>query len=198
MIEVSSIPDSWKQVLETIQRQCPSAVIAGGALRDLHFGKPVKDIDVFIAAGGIDEAEGLFKLLGGKPPKSRDYGLQDIDGQPAVYPESMREVILVEDYPKKLNPTGIPVQLIFVNWQTASIIERFDMGICRISFDGIQVKHDRWFTEASEEKVLNIVRCQHKNALGASIGRYVRLLKKYPDFELRLCGVEVKDSDNES
>jgi len=93
----------------------------------------------------------------------------------------MQEVILVEDYAGD-NPTGIPIQLIFVNWKTERSHERFDIGICRISYDGRDVSISRDFEQDSSDQVINIRRCENKWMLGATINRYLRLKKKYPDW----------------
>src|SRR5689334_11499331 len=45
------IPIEWREMLHTLQQAYPSAVIAGGCLRDLVFGGAVKDIDVFVPRG---------------------------------------------------------------------------------------------------------------------------------------------------
>lgn len=104
------IPQSWTDLLSQIQAICPSAVLAGGALRDLDHGVPVKDLDIFIRAGSNDEAVGLNELLGGVP-------MSDPDTQ--MYPASMAEIQLVTDLDPESeiinNETGLPVQLIFIN-----------------------------------------------------------------------------------
>lgn len=44
----TSIPQIWKDTLSKIQQVFPGAVIAGGCLRDLDHGKPIKDVDIFV------------------------------------------------------------------------------------------------------------------------------------------------------
>lgn len=44
----SIIPLEWKNFLATLQTLFPSAIIAGGALRDTIIGNPIKDVDIFI------------------------------------------------------------------------------------------------------------------------------------------------------
>lgn len=196
MISMKDIPTDWLDILAEIQVVCPSAVIAGGALRDLWLGVPVKDIDIFIECGGMDEAEGLFQKLGGQPPeKEWDAGLSDVT-EAGLYPESMKEVILVEDYPRETKD-GLPVQLIFVNWKTHRITARFDIGICRIATDGTTLTVDEGFDEDVMNKALNIRRCNNKWMLGASISRIIRLLKKYPDWTIQLEGVKIKEVDDD-
>ena len=144
----------------------------------------------------MDEAEGLFQKLGGQPPeKEWDAGLSDVT-EAGLYPESMKEVILVEDYPRETKD-GLPVQLIFVNWKTHRITARFDIGICRIATDGTTLTVDEGFDEDVMNKALNIRRCNNKWMLGASISRIIRLLKKYPDWTIQLEGVKIKEAPGE-
>lgn len=45
------IPEQWKTMLNHLaQVGAPEAVIAGGALRDLYNGRPIKSVDIFIKA----------------------------------------------------------------------------------------------------------------------------------------------------
>lgn len=52
------IPKRWDEVLQRLHANgFPEAVIAGGALRDLDNGKPIKDVDVWVAGKGGSENE---------------------------------------------------------------------------------------------------------------------------------------------
>lgn len=42
------VPFAWDQALRTVQTVHPEAVLAGGALRDLILGGPIKDLDIFV------------------------------------------------------------------------------------------------------------------------------------------------------
>lgn len=47
MQELPLNKSGW-EALDLIKQKCPSAFIAGGALRDLELGLPISDVDVFI------------------------------------------------------------------------------------------------------------------------------------------------------
>ncbi len=67
------VPESWKVELEAVRKFCPSAIIAGGCLRDLYCGKEPKDIDFFALppmqelpiewVGSDIDYEGIFVFL---------------------------------------------------------------------------------------------------------------------------------------
>src|SRR3546814_3140365 len=46
------IPEKWRELLASVRSVFPTAIIAGGAMRDLENGKPVKDIDINVEANG--------------------------------------------------------------------------------------------------------------------------------------------------
>lgn len=175
------IPQSWKDLLQRVQQQCPSAVLAGGALRDLDHGVPPKDLDIFIEVGDIDEALVLCEKLGGVTPENDD--LDEDDNK--VYPASMAEVKLVADYDHEKNKLGVdvnlPVQFIFVDWRTHSIVERFDYGICRIAYNGREIIEGSGYESDKMNKTMTIFRCKSEMALSSSVMRFARLKQKYPD-----------------
>ena len=76
---ILDIPKSWRSVLSEIQKHCPSAVIAGGALRDLYHEVQVKDLDIFIEAGDSEEAEGLMDIISGRTPSSDQFSFEQRD-----------------------------------------------------------------------------------------------------------------------
>jgi hypothetical protein len=56
------VPQGWLDVLSKIQNEWPVATIAGGALRDLDLGRPIKDVDVFIPYS-VDSFSRLAKMM---------------------------------------------------------------------------------------------------------------------------------------
>src|SRR3546814_19329576 len=46
------IPEKWRELVAAGRSVFPTAIIAGGAMRDLENGKPVKDIDINVEANG--------------------------------------------------------------------------------------------------------------------------------------------------
>lgn len=59
------IPREAERLLKRIQKIYPDAVISGGYLRDLYFGKKPKDIDVFVpfSENKIEETDEYKSLI---------------------------------------------------------------------------------------------------------------------------------------
>lgn len=172
------IPPSWTELLKRIQSVCPSAVIAGGALRDLDNGRPVKDLDVFLEADSESKARQIMEDLG-------DAGFAvswDESFGENVYPEDQNlEVVAVMD----LLGFDIAVQLIFVAWPTIAIVERFDYGICRLSWDGAKLVRP---PEYDLDKASRLFRLRRDRptpvSMRGSIRRYARLVnEKYEGWD---------------
>lgn len=173
-----NIPQSWRDLLAAIQAVCPTAVIAGGALRDLDNFRPIKDVDIFINARGMVEAQDACAAL-----KAAGYPVEPTFDEKTVYPEDENlEVVLVTDLGVTVCATDdaylvqVPVQLIFVNWDTARITDRFDYGICRLSFDGGAVIPPMEYIDDKANKVFKLRRSRPTPlSMRGSIHRYARL-----------------------
>jgi hypothetical protein len=176
-----TIPASWGILLRTVRDVCPSAVLAGGALRDWDNGRPVKDLDIFIAADGMDEALAAIARL----TRAGFEVSFDETGEETAYPEDQNlEVILVADVLNR-RPTALPVQLIFTAWDTSQIVERFDYGICRLAYDGERFVRP---PEYDEDKAAQVFRLRRDRptpiSMRGSIRRYARLVNsKYAGWD---------------
>src|SRR3569623_1528091 len=62
-MQIADIPERWQTVLRYVQNVAPDAVIAGGALRDLDNGRPVKDIDIFVQGNAMADLRSLREKL---------------------------------------------------------------------------------------------------------------------------------------
>lgn len=189
---MTTVPQSWTDLLHQIQKICPSAVIAGGALRDLDHGIAVKDLDIFIRAGSNDEAVGLNELIGGQP-------MTDPDTQ--MYPASMQEIQLVVDLDDERdliqNETGLPVQLIFINWDTRFICKRVDFGLCKTSYDGRELYFSSEYQIDKDSKSMTLQRCDNEQALSRSVARFARWKPRYPEHEFVLgCHIDMGTDNN--
>ena len=154
------IPKKWTKHLHKMLDIYPKIVLAGGALRDLDHDIPVKDLDFFIGCGSDSEAVSLNEKLGGKK-------LNENWSDNCWYPDSMREIILVNEQKSKLD--GIPCQLIFVNWNVTHIVQRFDYGLCRISYNGKDVNISEDYKKDKDAKRFRLIRADNPNALEVSV-----------------------------
>jgi len=166
------IPQSWCDALAAIQQVRPDAVLAGGCLRDLDNGRPVKDLDIFVRGCGVDELESLADKLGGA---GLDCAEVDTD---SLYPVGDL-TDLTGFFEVRFAGIAQPVQMIMVEWDTAHIVDRFDYGICRIAFDGRELTRAPEYEDDKEKKVFRLRRRREGPELESSVHRYARLVQKY-------------------
>jgi len=154
-VEEIEIPDVWIEALKECQSIDPTAIIAGGCLRDLYFGKEPKDVDIFTGQlpGWKLEDENCF-----------DY-------------EGMQYVLCVADAIKN----NVHYNLIVVEPVSAEeLIITFDLGFCQIAFDGEKlIKSPAFLWDAK----YNLITLRHIDRYTRSIRRYARINERY-NFDL--------------
>ena len=171
--DLNDIPESWRAALACIQEVLPSAVMAGGCLRDRDNGRAVKDIDIFAHGYGESDLWDAHAAL-----KAHGLALEDIDME-KMYPVDGAELIGVIDVRQGPWPLALPVQIIMTTWDTDKIVQRFDYGICRIAFDGQKITRSDDYLLDKHNKVFRLVRERTAEQLEASVMRYARLSPKY-------------------
>lgn len=162
----SIIPPEWKKFLATVQQFFPSAIIAGGALRDLIVEKPIKDVDIFISDMDMNvDQTGVFEQLANAlgiamlqecEESDRDFLRVDNDfksikvdfsdvaaktGQiNSEYLSADSDRVVYEsfiNYIVSVKYNSVIYQLILTEAEPKSYVYNdFDFGICKIFFDG--------------------------------------------------------------
>jgi hypothetical protein len=214
------IPKRWQEVLHKIQAGgFPEAVIAGGALRDLHHDMPVKDIDIFVHqcdAGTAITKDLLSKAIGYQPictAFDRDAVAapndQDQDQDEYEYEDWNDDMTLIVDYQHNEPRCGVDDSLICVkdynepnfqimamDWPTAGqpwgykVTNDFDLGFNRIYYDGKNVVMTAAYVVDCEQKTMTCLRCRNDYELERIQKRLVRLQNKYPDYQPKNVGVK--------
>lgn len=164
------IPTAWLDVLAKVQTQYPSAVIAGGCLRDLDYGLQPKDVDIFIP-------NAKFDLIG----EARD-SIEHVLGVPTeVFGDISSEYDYVRDIKLVLKYTidGTDFDVIFeeVKDKTQSVIDTFDFSICQIMHDGKEITVSKAYTDT---KNLNTIYCTRYDK-DTFQNRVKRLAEKFPN-----------------
>lgn len=184
--DIRDIPFGWRELLAAVQAVCPTAVLAGGCLRDRDNGRPVKDLDIFIFADSDREAFGHINAL---TESEFEVSYDETYEGGGAYPDDQNlEVIQIAALhagPAMENLGGLPVQLIFTRWDTSRIVERFDYGICRLSFDGENIVRPLEYDEDREAQVFRLRRDRPTAiSMRGSIRRYARLVnEKYEGWD---------------
>lgn len=126
-----TVPPQWLDVLSLVQSINPTAVLAGGCLRDLILGGEVKDLDVFVDASNENLWEDLQQVL------MLRHGWRVCMQVNADYVASMRgEVAKVVGF--RVPGCEHEVQIIGLKSLTTpyEAIERMDFGACQIGIAG--------------------------------------------------------------
>lgn len=186
------IPNSYHSALAQVRASFPGALIAGGCLRDLDNGRPVKDVDIFLPSlaapkADIDETD-LFACL------SQDDFSWLRDMITASLPEggsvvgvmgcyegwATEEVMGVFD----IETPVLNYQLICLSSDAESILPRMDFGICRIAWDGEMVHRTNEYQADKHNERFTLLRCGSPTEMELSLARYARLSQKYPGWPM--------------
>jgi len=178
--------DYIKQLLK-IREDIPSAIIAGGCLRDQYHGKPINDIDIYVPCSAknvydekywIDKfnllAEDLFNsdyatLL--EPDRGGDYTVKNyIEDVWEISKDDLKyNIILVEG----VNPKEYVTRF-------------FDIGLCKVWCDGKRIRYSSDFMYDSRYKKLTIVTENiSQEEFNYMMANHIKKLKtKYSDHKL--------------
>ena len=172
------LPEQWQEVIRRIRGVAPSAVIAGGALRDLDNGREVKDIDVFFTGdlewphimGRLEEL-GLFTYRSSCGGSYMDGAADEIDGT-ATYVSidgDLPELNLIQ-LSKDFNP--------------ALVIDRCDFGLCQIGYDLRGVVKTPQYEYDKANQCFTLTRAESVEGVRRSLKRFERLQRKYEGWKL--------------
>jgi hypothetical protein len=174
------------QTCVTKIRRCHSdreVVIAGGALRDIICGKPIKDIDIFIQGTMPDHyCSGLHYRL------EEDFALGTHDSDYEIFAASPLSTyggysdFWTIEYP--VGWFGLPVQLVYVDTQDlrADLMECFDFGLSRIWCDERRL---RWTSEFEFDRANKRLSFYGSGWGQTSPERLARIQAKYSDYRFR-------------
>ena len=173
------IPAAWLTILTDI-RTIASAVpiLGGGALRDTYLGRPVKDLDIFLPFDPIaqEALTEFYQVLGyDLIPNDRDY-LQNLGPEGEVHTVTTLR-----------HPEQVELNIIFLNpareHSLASVMGRFDFGICQIvgAISGgiFNILTTTAFVQDTLAKTFTLLRADPH---GRSQARFDRLAVKYKGF----------------
>lgn len=166
-----------------------SAIIAGGAVRDEIFGKPVKDIDFFVSSEDFVDVKKIQENLGKKVTRLTCTGYASIPDVGSVYDIEWK--------------TGeLPMQIIVMEdgMTPEQRINTFDFGFCQVGYNGKEIIASEHFTTDYESRTISLVYCENQHEHTRSMARYDRLSQKYPEFTLVAKGLSdypIRKSSND-
>lgn len=160
------IPKEWTDLLLKIQTVDPMAIIAGGALRDLDNDKEVKDLDIFVSCP--------------------DFELKDIIGECCIdkqAPSDIPDTDIISSTVYLVAGITIPVNIVTCAKHEDFLLQqlnRFDIGICKVGYDGRTFIQTSAYIRDKECKELVIY---NSSWMPGSLARIARIGKKYPNWK---------------
>lgn len=189
MITADKIPQEWKDLLCKIQVVFPSAVIAGGCLRDLDHDKPFKDVDIFVPIYNTTDNTHAYlhdMLTDIFPTTQKDY--DDLFLSPAPF-----TLLVQNDYDRcnlrdevlavyKVYDQSFDVDVIFVESDGKDpVFCTFDMSINQIQFCGRVVSCSGEYIDTKENKIITII---NQDSDERRERRIVKLQEKYGEYTI--------------
>lgn len=174
-------------VLKEIQGKLSgAAVIGGGAVRDMHFEQPYKDVDIFLPFGnpvyarfgwGYIMDELLPDMFGVEVTAKAlsDYDKPVMEKVIGKYHHKEEATFQVVDIPYM----GSKYQLIFVP-DMKNLTRTFDFNCNMITYDGNKVRPSKEFQLLKQNKVLE----NYKHYSASMVKRATALIKKYPEWTM--------------
>lgn len=175
-----NIPSEWLHTLSVLQGVYPSAIIAGGALRDIFFNKPVKDVDIFVELDrdtintdtfleevantleSVLEEDSDVKLIA-----ASTYSGTDLD----------RDILCIFN----IVVNSKTYDIIFIARGSVPAVEKFDVNICQIYYDGYKVITTSAFDDCVETKTIKVLNVNRKDR---GRKRLERMQAKFPEFTI--------------
>lgn len=223
-MDASIIPQEWKKFLSIIQTMFPSAIIAGGALRDTICDNEVKDVDIFIAdldPSWVLDPTAIASLLQvqiaiGDETPIRDHvklmhniksekilakGKYDKIDPRYVNQEGLGKRSLLEsfiNYIVDIQYNGVQYQLIFTEQEPVSMVYNdFDFGICKVYFDGLDLVITEEFWYDMENKQLTITgKFGAGQMLHTLFTHRKNLIKKFPNWKVVIEDLEQRGNED--
>jgi hypothetical protein len=158
--------EQYGEILGSIQDLCPTAHIAGGAVRDTIQGQPIKDIDLFLGAAALNDAAVLLRSKFGYV-KVGEWAHYEMFSDPAVERVGRFE---------RADQT-IPVCLIGLHRPRDGFenVKRFDFGICMAHWSGRNITTSEQFDGDRSNKQFTLCRADNQSQFDYSMSRYHKL-----------------------
>jgi hypothetical protein len=191
VIDEHSIPKLWKRVLRNVQEVFPEAIIAGGALRDLDHGREIKDVDIFVLDKGDDTVPWLEALLG--PSVSVLGQASEYHIGRAARPVTNVTTFMIEGQRFEVIAVKTTEPVIFSDY----VLADFDLGICRIFYDGKKLVRSWEYQNNALDKTFTAYIPLSGRQLDLTKERVRRLSEKYPEFTSNLHYQEEEETEED-
>lgn len=176
------------ELLKEFQKHLPGAIIAGGSVRDMHFGLPFSDVDIFYDMVSMPIAYIYDEII----PRIFGYTVEDkfwrvnnsaFQRSDTVYGEDTRDIVELEKY------KGSRYQFIAVHGDPVRHVHKFDLNCCKIFYDGEKIHQTGDFKDFWKTKELNVTEAYKKSKLmgmGRLDKRVEKILFRYKKFDIKV------------
>lgn len=170
------------RIIRKFRKNFSSAVIAGGAIRDIYHGKPIHDIDIYVNESNVN-------------PYSQDTWKTEFDLRTTAISENYIRKVGSEDYSGK-NHIGAVWEMqkhnklyniIVVDIDPIEYVTKwFDIGLCKAYCDGTKIRFTADFMHDSRSKKLTIVskNMDETEFWNMMCKHATKLRRKYPQHSL--------------
>jgi hypothetical protein len=172
------IPDEWRGIIAQVDAMFPGAVLCGGALRDLVWGKQdaVKDLDFVVG----QPYRSIHDNQTGQLPS---WFLTDVFN--GNYFGFRQDVICVERF--DIAGSFPNVELIYLDAPMRTLAERVirrnDFGCCQVAYDRQGFSASAHFYHDVTHNKFTLVNCEDVTQADRSLRRAARWRDKYPGIE---------------
>lgn len=173
----TGIPPRWADILAVVQQAAPEAILAGGSLRDLENGAPVKDLDIFVrhrdgeyASPYLHKLQQLDTFTYRRIVTSFESCLEDSD------------CVLSETFPVG----GLDVNIVHLDGSVdmERVLTRIDFGICQIGYDGKSITTTEAYRQDRAKRTFTVTRFDSTDDNARTLRRWERISQKYPGWTL--------------
>jgi hypothetical protein len=163
------------EILFQVQKKHPEAIIAGGFLRDLYFGKKFKDIDIFVANPIGYISDSFIRDTSYDMTYSTDSEISEV--QKLWYDISSMEGLGFDAF--EVNIICVP------SGNLVDRVQEHDFDFCQVHTDGKQIYGAEILQQVQQTKQITLVQCENQKQLKRSLRRWDRFQEKYPGFTLK-------------
>jgi len=179
--------EQFDSILAQLQEVGVKGLIAGGAVRDHILGKPVKDIDVFVAhePNLVSKLQAAFGALHVNPSLAAEY----------IGEAGQSEVSHVYEVRKSVDPFDMgaihlpPVQVIVLapGMDPLDRVKHHDFGICQCWYEGggdLDFGFTGAFIGDVADNSFTLTHCEDQHQFDRSMRRWERFKERFPEFSL--------------
>lgn len=156
------------EVLNKLQAYDSNVILAGGAPRDWMFGKPAKDLDVYLKYSDVDRLIETVEYLGLRPKKIAGNDL------PKNY---------ITDYLQRVIDVRYKfcdVQIMVGNIPTSQVIDKFDLSISQICMSKTgTIRASTNFDQGLKDKTIRVI----SSRLGSNSPYCTKIKQKFPSWK---------------